>query len=216
VVAALGMHLVLGTVGYPEGHGKIEKFHQTAWTGLLRGLCRPDVDADPRALELRLRHFVFEEYNHRPHEALEGQSPQARWDADARALRLPASDALLREKFVVTETRKVSTDHVVSVDGVAYEVPRGHGGTHLVVHRHALEGTLSILHQGRRVRLHPVDLAANATARRGQPGREPDEGPPAPKTAAMRAFDRSFRPVVGGDGGFLAPVRDHDPHDQED
>lgn len=217
VVAALGMHLVLGTAGYPEGHGKIEKFHQTAWSGVLRGLCRPEVDPSPRALEMRLRHFLFEQYNRHPHEALDGQTPQERWDADPRQLRLPESDADLREKFVVTETRKVSLDHVVSVGGVDYEVPRGHGGTRLAVHRHVLEATLSILHQGRLVRLHPVDLAANAVARRGKPGADHDEGnAPAPRTAAMRAFDRALGPVVSPDGGFLEPVRDDDSHDQKD
>jgi putative transposase len=217
VVAAIGLHLVLGTAGYPEGHGKIEKFHQTAWSGVLRGLCRPEVDPDPRALELRLRHFLFEQYNRHPHASLGGQTPQQRWDQDTRKLRLPESDAALREKFVVTETRKVSLDHVVSVDGVDYEVPRGHGGTRLAVHRHVLEATLSVLHQGRLVRLHPVDLAANATARRGKPGADHDEEQaPAPRTAAMRAFDRSFAPVVSRDGGFLEPVREDDHHDQED
>ena len=54
-VPVLEMHLVLGTAGYPEGHGKIEKFHQTTWTGVLRGLCRPEIDPEPRALELRLQ-----------------------------------------------------------------------------------------------------------------------------------------------------------------
>lgn len=216
VIAALGMHLVLGTAGYPEGHGKIEKFHQTAWSGVLRGLCRPEIDPNPRALELRLRHFLFEQYNCRPHESLGGQTPQERWDADSRRLRLPESDAALRSKFVITETRKVSLDHVVSMDGVDYEVPRGHGGTRIAVYRHVLEATLSVLHQGRLVRLHPVDLAANAVARRGKPGVDHDEAlAPAPRTAAMRAFDRSFGPVVALDGGFIEPVRD-DHNDHED
>jgi len=222
VVAALGMHLVLGTAGYPEGHGKIERFNQTAWTSVLRGLCRPEVDADPRSLELRLRHFLFEQYNLRPHEALGAQTPQERWDADPRELRFPDSDAELREKFVVTETRKVSLDHVVSVDGIDYEVPRGHAGTRLAVHRHVLDPALCVLHQGRMVRLHPVDLAANAAARRAKPGaQQGDDGSCAPRTAAMRAFDRSYGPVVSSDGGLLDPVReddhdDHEDHDKED
>ncbi len=215
VVATLGIHLVLGTAGYPEGHGKIEKFNQTAWGAVLRGLCRPEVDADPRSLELRLRHFLFEQYNVRPHEALDAKSPQERWDADARELRFPDSDAELREKFVVTETRRVSLDHVVSVDSVDYEVPRGHAGTLIAVHRHVLDPTLSILHQGRMVRLHPVDLAANATARRGKPGDpQDDDTAAAPRTAAMRAFDRTYGPVVSRDGGCLDPVRDNDDNDR--
>jgi len=218
VIAALGMHHVLGTAGYPEGHGKIERFNQTAWTGVLRGLTRPEVDPDPRSLELRLRHFLFEQYNLRPHEALDAQTPQERWDADTRELRFPDSDAELREKFVVTETRKVSLDHVVSVDSVDYEVPRGHAGTRLAVHRHLLDQTLSVLHHGRIVRVHPVDLAANAAARRAKPGADQDDdGTRPPRTAAMRAFDRAYGPVVSRDGGVIEPIHDNDnDHDKED
>jgi putative transposase len=117
-VQRLGAHWVLGTAGYPEGHGKIEKFHQTAWRGVLRGLRRPEVDPDPRSLELRLQHFLTEQYNHWPHESLSGDSPQERWDADTRPLRFPKDTASLRERFVVTETRKVSFDHVLSWGGL--------------------------------------------------------------------------------------------------
>lgn len=46
-----------GTAAYPEGHGKIERFHQTAQAQLLRGLVgAADIDDDCGALELRLTH----------------------------------------------------------------------------------------------------------------------------------------------------------------
>lgn len=213
-VQRIGAHWVLGTAGYPEGHGKIEKFNQTAWRGVLRGLRRPEVDPDPRALELRLQHFLDEQYNHWPHESLSGATPQERWDADTRPLRFPKDDASLRERFVVTETRKVSADHVVSWEGCDYEVPRGHGGTRIAVHRSLLDGTLRVLHEGRLIRLHPVDLAANARAARARPGShdDDDEAPrPAPRTAAMRAFERDYGPVVDDDGGLAErpPSRGH-------
>lgn len=72
----LDIHLVLGTAAYPEGHGKIEKFNQTAQAQLLRGLVgAADVDDDCGALELRLSHFLDHGYNRQPHEALGGQTP---------------------------------------------------------------------------------------------------------------------------------------------
>jgi putative transposase len=74
----LDIHLVLGTAGYPEGHGKIERFNQTAQAQLLRGLVgAADVDDDCGALELRLAHFLDHGYNRQPHEALGGQTPLA-------------------------------------------------------------------------------------------------------------------------------------------
>lgn len=202
----LEIRLVLGTAGYPEGHGKIERFNQTAGSQLLRGLPgAADVDADCGALELRLTHFLDHGYNQQPHEALDGQTPLARFEADTRALRFPADDAELTDRFVVTETRKVSSDHVLSYDGVAYEVPRGHAGTDITVRRHLLSGALSVVHDGRLVALAPVDLAQNAVARRALPSAPAlDDDERAPQTAAQLAFARDFAPVVGPDGGFPA------------
>jgi len=203
----LDIHLVLGTAAYPEGHGKVEKFNQTAQSQILRGLPgAADVDADCGALELRLSHFLDHRYNQQPHEALGGQTPLARFEADTRALRFPADDAELAERFVVTETRKVSADNVVSYDGIAYEVPRGHAGTDVTVWRHLLSGALSVVHDGRLVAVAPVDLAQNAVSRRAlHSAPAPDDDERAPQTAAQLAFARAFAPVVGSDGGFPAP-----------
>lgn len=206
----LGIHLVLGTAAYPEGHGKIERFNQTAQTQVLRGLPgAADVDADCGALELRLAHFLDHGYNRQPHESLDGATPLDRFEADTRALQFPASDAALAEQFVVTETRKVATDNVLSFAGTAYEVPRGHAGTEITVWRHLLSGTLSVVHDDKLVALAPVDLAHNAVARRAVPqAPAPDDDEGAPRTAAQLAFARDFAPVVGPDGGFPAvPTR---------
>lgn len=203
----LDLHLVLGTAGYPEGHGKIERFNQTAQTQVLRGLVgAADVDDDCGALELRLAHFLDHSYNRQPHEALGGQTPLDRFEADTRALRFPASDAALTDRFVVTETRKVSADNVISYAGTDYESPRGHAGTEITVGRHLLSGALSVVHDGKLVTLAPVDLARNAVARRAVPqAPAADDDESAPRTAAQLAFARDFAPVVGPDGGFPAP-----------
>ncbi len=202
----LDIRLVLGTAAYPEGHGKIERFNQTAQAQILRGLPgAADVDDDCGALELRLSHFLDHGYNQQPHEALGGQTPLARFEADTRALRFPADDAELADRFVVTETRKVSNDNVISYEGVDYEVPRGHAGTDVTVWRHLLSGALSVVHDGRLVALAPVDLTLNAVSRRAVPSAPaPDDDESAPRTAAQLAFARDFAPVVGPDGGFPA------------
>lgn len=202
----LGIHLVLGTAGYPEGHGKVEKFNQTAGSQILRGLPgAADVDDDCGALELRLSHYLDQRYNRQPHEALDGQTPLDRFEADTRPLRFPDSAADLDDRFVVTETRKVSADNVISYEGQDYEVPRGHAGTDVTVWRRLLTGALSVVHDGRLVALAPVDLAANAVARRSSPpAPAPDDDESAPRTAAQLAFARDFASVVDSDGGFPA------------
>jgi transposase InsO family protein len=205
VLAQLSRLLVLGRARYPEGHGKIERFNFTAWASVLRGLEAPDVDDDCGALELRLNHFLEQQYNLQPHESLEGRSPLERWEADERPLVWPESEASLREAFVLAERRKVSADNVVRFEGGALETPRGHADTWVVLRRNVLDGALWLPHDGRLVRLHPVDLVANARARRGSP--EPDEPPcEPPVTAAALAFQRDFGAVVDADGGCLDPL----------
>jgi transposase InsO family protein len=207
VCLRLGVRVILGKRRYPEGHGKIERFNRTAWNDCLRGLRDPAVDPECSALELRLRHYIDTQYNVRPHEALSGKSPRERFDADERELRFARSQGELRERFFVTETRKVSADNVLSLDGVDYEVARGHARTRIVVYRHTLDGHLAILHDGRLVRLHPVDLAHNAERPRGAArSRDSVDDGEAPTTAAALAFDRDFGPVTDPDGGLTRPT----------
>ena len=196
--------LVHGESKYPEGHGKIERFNRTANGDVLRGLDgRPDVDPDPKALELRLGHYLSEVYNRRPHESLENATPAERFFADTKPLGFPETDEDLRRRFVVHFTRRVSKDHVVSIDGTKYEIPRGHAGETIVVHRRLLDGNYAVLHDGRLVDIHPVDLVANARAQRGRGRPEPQPTQhPLPKSAADMAFDRDLSSVVDRDGGF--------------
>ena len=203
----LNVNLIIGTAGYPEGHGKIEKLNQTAQGQVLRGLCGAHIDDDCGSLTLRLRHYLHEQYNRTPHESLDGQTPQARWERDGRALRVPETVAALRDCFTVSESRKVSNDNILPVDGVDYEPPRGHAGGQLTVYRRLLTGELLVLHDGELVTLHPVDLALNAASRRAKAANAPPEGDEGtPITAADLAFAKAYRPVVAGDGGFADPT----------
>jgi putative transposase len=210
VCARLDVKLIHGTVAYPEGHGKIERFHQTAWQDTLRALTAPGIDDAFAALELRLNHYVATQYNFQPHESLDKDSPSERWHADERPMRFHANDAELRECFVITESRAVSTDNVLRVDGTFYEVPRGHRGTDINIFRQTLDQTVSIIHDGKRVRLHPVDLEANARAHRARTDsekHEQKESTPPTRTSAQIAFDRDYGPVIASDGGYVPPTK---------
>ena len=212
VLANLGVLLIHGEAAYPEGHGKIERWNRTCLADLLRGLDRrPDVDPDCGALELRLRHYVREIYNQRPHESLAGDSPAQRFFADLKPLRFPENDAELRRKFEIHLDRRVSADHVVSVDGILYEVPRGYAGQRVLIHHRLLEGSLVFLHQGRCIDLHPVDLVANAHARRASRHSEEEIQHPLPKSAADLAFERDFGPILDPDGGLPKPREENEP-----
>lgn len=207
VVRKLGALLIHGEAGYPQGHGKIEKFNQTAKHDVLRGHDgRADVDPDPNALSLRLQHYLREVYNHRPHESLDSATPYERFSADERTFRMPDNDEELRRRFVLHIKRRVTADHTISLDSVDYEIPTGLSGEVIVVHRRLLDNTLAVLRQGRLIDIHPVDLNANARARRAR-DQQPARGTqhPLPHSAADLAFERDFLPVVDPDGGFHEP-----------
>lgn len=204
VAQRLGVLLIHGEAAYPEGHGKIEKFNQTVKAALLRNLDRrPDVDPACGALELRLQHYLSEVYNYNPHHSLAKQLPAMRFFEDKKKLRFPQNDGELRRLFVVYLKKRVKNDNIVSVNSVPYEMPTGHAGDWVTLHRHILDGTVSFLHNGRFIKLEPVDLAANARSRRAKNIKPQNEViHPLPKSAADLKFERDLRPVVGPDGGF--------------
>jgi putative transposase len=195
VCVRLDICFIHGRERYPEGHGKVEAFNKTAKHDVLRGLTRADVDPDFGSLELRLRHYVEHQYNVRSHESLGGQPPLQRWNADERELVFPRDHDELRSRFVLTESRRVSADNIVSVDGAHYEAPFGHAHKSIPVERHLLTHTVWIVHEGRLVQLHPVDLAHNAEDRRALRDRTTHSDQEAPMTAAGMAFDRDFGPA---------------------
>lgn len=211
VLARLDIGLILGTAGYPEGRGKIERFNRSATARLLRGLTVDGVDPDPGSLTLRLRHDLHEVYNHLSHERLDGHTPWQRW-MGGREL-LPVDTAALRAAFVVGLERTVSADHTVSVDGVAYEMPLGFARQTVVLERHLLDGG-SLHHpdrHGQHVRLQPVDVHANAMAGRARRLDESETaaGQRAPRpTASMLRYQQQLGPITAPDGGFSHPGSD--------
>jgi len=209
IEGGLGAWLVHGTAKYPQGHGVIERFNRTAQDQVLRSLDGAvQVDPDPRALTVRLRHFLSR-YNDTPHETLGGDTPRQRWET-GRPLRLPKDEADLRRRFVVTDQRKVSADHVIQAGGKEWEAPWGLGGQTVQIARHVLDDKLWVLHDGKYVELAELDAEANATDRRGK-AKGPLRAEGVPKTAATEAYEQDVRPVTGPDGGFTDNQTNNDP-----
>jgi hypothetical protein len=210
VLRKLEILYIRGTAGYPEGHGKVERFNRTAKEQVLRHLDgNPEVDTPCAALELRLAHYLRKQYNLTPHESLGQQAPGACFHNDQKPLRFAQSQHQLRQAFILHTKRRVSNDNVLSLDGVLYEVIRGHAGSRVMVHRNVLDGSVAIMHQGRLVRLSPVDLHKNARQRRARHKLQDkkDEKSPLTKGSAQMAFERDMRPVIDPDGSFAEPQK---------
>jgi len=205
VLRKLGILVIHGTPGYPEGHGKIERFNRTAFEQVLRFLDgNPDVDPDIPALELRLNHFLRRQYNVTPHESLSKKTPLSRFNGDIKPLKFAQSQEQLRDTFVLHVMRRVSNDNVISLDGNHYEVARGHAGSRIMIYRNMLDGSIAMLHDGRLVRLSIVDLHKNARSKRTNPKAENDNSKNKilPKSSAQLAFERDMSPVIKKDGGY--------------
>ncbi len=206
VVAAksLGAALVHGEKGYPEGHGKIEVFNRGAKAKVLRGYDgRIDLETSLEALEFRLAHFIREIYNHTPHESLDGKTPSECFRGDSRALRMHANDEDLRDCFTTSIKRVVSKDNTISFDGQAYDMPTGYARQTVGLIRKFLEKTIHFKHDERCIQLHHVDPVANSRSRRTHPkisGEKPQPNPK--KSAADMAYERTYQPLTGPDGGY--------------
>ena len=205
VLAHLKIPFIHGKARYPEGHGKIERFNRGALDRVLRSFDGADwVDPDPAALTLRLRHDLFETYNHLPHTSLDNDTPYQRWHASQQPLKPVESEQTLREAFIVQHHRTVSKDHCIPFRGVAYEVPIGLSGRRITFQRALLEDdALYLDHNGKRIRLHPVDLAFNALGVRARGldvGDEPAGSPE--KTASSLFFEGDYGSILDSEGGF--------------
>lgn len=202
VLANLGIPLIFGRARYPEAHGKVEALNRRLKAQLLRSFAgNPEIDPDLGALRLRLLHWIETDYNRTLHEGI-GSTPEAAWLSDTRPLSFPDDDAWLDSRFSVTFERTVTKDNVIPVDSVDYEVPRGHSQTRITVTRMLLEdGALMVPHEGKLVRIHPVDLVANAYSRRARRPEPPRAEPPV-NTAANLAFKADLPPLVDEDGGY--------------
>jgi len=206
VIANLQFAHLLGTPAYPEARGKIERFNLTAQEDLLRHLAADDVDPDCAALELRIAHYLRTDYNQRSHEALKkGQTPNSRYLADPRPLTPYSDGEALRRHFFVDVQRRVTNDHIVSIDGRHWEVPRGLARQKITVRRDVFDPLHLLLdHDGKTLRLSEVDRVANAHDRRARPAPTAPERPPSGKGAALTAANAALSPITQPDGGFAA------------
>ncbi len=209
VLSRLQISLVKGTPRYPAARGKVEKFNQDIDNALLKSLAGAEVDPTPAALTLRLEHYIRHR-NQQPHSGLRGATPYARW-TEGRPLR-PIPEEELARAFVFPVERTVTNAHIVSVDGVKYEVPAGHARRKVTLERRLLEDNALYFPTDKGpIKLHEVDLVANAKAGRGRNRRKGNE--PGPElvrspTAAMVLYDRDLQPITDPDGGFSSPEGD--------
>ncbi len=147
----------------PQARGKMERFWRTLREGLL-DFCIGDMTLDE--LNARLAAFL-ERYHGSPHSGLIGRSPRSVYQAHERSDDL--TEDKLRDALTVRERRRIGTDSVVSVDGVAYELAQGFlAGKTVTIVRSWVDPKAppAVEIEGKRLSLHPVDPIKNAHRKR--------------------------------------------------
>ena len=204
ICARLGIHLIHGTAGYPEGHGKIERFNRTLSCDLLRTFSGdPEISDNFNSLETRIEHYIREIYNQRKHEGIEKCTPDERWTKDSISLLSIDNTEALDRVFVVGKKRKVSADNIVKLDGLSYEMPIGHAGKSVLVSEDILHSTYSVIHDGKNMILQKVDLALNAKAKRAAPEEKNQTQNGPTRTAARRSYSNDLEPIVTETGDYF-------------
>lgn len=194
VCAQLGVNLIHARVFHPAGKGKIERFFRRVRAELLPAL-RPEDRASLAALNRRLAAWIEGEYHHAPHSGLDGETPLDRLAQASGSVRYAGPDIDLGRIFSYRFTRRVSRARTVNLHGRQYETVAGLAGqkvTLLVEPEAPPERPLTVLHEdGESSQATPLDLQANARARRSRP---PAEGrPETPAQPATRAQPRAPR-----------------------
>jgi putative transposase len=160
----------------PQARGKMERFWRTLREGLL-AFCKGEMSL--AELNRRLRAFV-ERYHNLPHAGLIGRSPNSVYRAHTRTDDL--DEQKLHKALLVRETRRVSPDNLVRIDGVAWELDQGFlAGKKVTVVRSLLtKGVAPAVElEGKLLPLHPVNPVHNAQRKR--PALHAPETPKAPR-----------------------------------
>ena len=203
VFARMGIPLIHGTVDYPEGRGKIERFHRTIRADLLRGFDGFG-DASIEHLQLQLNHHLEHVYNISPHSALDEETPRQRFlDLSPKNVKV-VDYKRLREHFFVSFKRKVSRTNDIKMGNEMLEVPQGYAGRTVTIIKDILSQQYFIDHEQKRIQLFAVDYTHNAiTARERIKMEAPEENESGPvDTASNKNFRKTYRPIVLPSGDF--------------
>lgn len=200
VLSKLNIPFILGSKGYAEGRGKVEKFNRTLKQDFTRGLCKESIDTAIPAIELRLKHYIEEIYNKSPHSSLKKRTPYEAFNDSNYPLTFPENIESLKQMFVLEEKRKVSKDNIISVKGESIELPTGYAGRTVTIFRYIMSNEIYIFHNGSKIHLHKLDPTFNALNKRRH--QQTKSYPTDVKLASEISYEQQMAPMVDNNGNF--------------
>lgn len=118
--ASLGTTLIHSKPYVPNGRGKIERFFRTVRTRFLSKLDINEI-SNIDVLNEQFTKWLNEDYQNKPHSALNNSSPLEHFMSNLSKLNLPVDSNILKENFFIRIKRKVKHDATLSIDKILYE-----------------------------------------------------------------------------------------------
>jgi putative transposase len=184
----LGIILLHAKPYDPQARGKMERFWRTLREQVLVFCTGEEMTLEE--LNRRLRAFV-ERYHNTPHAGLMGRTPASVYRSHKRTDDL--DEDKLQKALTVRETRRVSPDNLVRIDGIAWELDQSFlAGKKVTIVRRWLTPDVppAVELEGKLLPLHRVDPVHNA--------KRPRPAPAAQKPARKRTTFNPVRTLLEG------------------
>lgn len=130
--ANIGVTLLRAEPYTPTSKGKIERFFRSCRLRFLSTL-KPDTLKDIHDLNDRLNEWLLEDYQKKPHSALDERSPLECFLDQSERITLISDLSVFNEKFLMKAERKIKQDATLSLHGCLYETAPSLAGSRITV-----------------------------------------------------------------------------------
>lgn len=121
IVETLGIYIIHSKPYRPQGRGKIERFFRTVRQSFLRLIDEEEIQSLEQ-LNMLFSNWLETEYHRKVHSSL-GVTPLDAWLSKCESIKRIDPFVDIDEMFLHKTDRRVYKDSIVSIDGIAFEVP---------------------------------------------------------------------------------------------
>lgn len=121
IVETLGIYIIHSKPYRPQGRGKIERFFRTVRQSFLRLIAEDEIQSLEQ-LNMLFSKWLETEYHRKIHSSL-GVTPLDAWLSKCERIKRMDPFIDIDQMFLHETDRKVYKDSIVSIDGIAFEVP---------------------------------------------------------------------------------------------
>ena len=169
IVETLGIYIIHSKPYRPQGRGKIERFFRTVRQSFLRLL---DVDEiqSLEQLNMLFSNWLETEYHRKIHSSL-GVTPLDAWLSKCERIKRMDPFVDIDKMFLHKTDRRVYKDSIVSIDGIAFEVPSVLIGKRvdIIYDPRPPLNRITVRYEGKDYgEARPVDLYANTRIKRNK------------------------------------------------